>query len=784
MSDLYEQYGLEMEADTSAADISSFDKKEPAIPKKKGGVIRSVIALTLGIVIGVGASVGAIAGGGYYLLNSPAGSTLQTIGGYAGFNYEEQIKNKFLSEEYEDKSLLDIGKELASVIKDKNLVGLNNIVPSIGEYLDTLVNNMQTEFGVTMDTDTIISTPIDQLPAYLGETFRVTPLGSMLMATSKADSLEPILMEICYGEEGLHYYIDENGDIVMNEGYQAATFETLGTDPNSMINKISLAAVLPPKADDALMLSMTYGKENVTFALQRDENGTPIVDEKGHAVVTMLPLFYTMKDGSFYDHNDDLVDCQITEAENGFVKMIQDPAYNGDGEQIYYLKADADGKYYAYVSPADDAKQMLFKKTMIGDLSANSTTMINNICLKDALNIKYDPQHPENDPHPILFSLAYGMEGVDYIVDSATKEIIMLGDAHPRTIGDLRARGTDLINDITISDIMQAAHDDALGMYLLYGKKDIHYTIDENDNLVMLQQYIAISEDNAKVYNEYGEVLEQKTETTKGYVLDVANATYTDRNGIVYTYEAASPAKTIQTRDGQMSIYYLYKDGQPANFTKHSLGELAGTDNLISRLTDRLTLSEILHSSNLEENKFLKHVSHCTVNEIPDQLLDISITDMFSDEIYGAGAIKYEGDEPLNALEGQVIAYGDYYFAENGGYRKAELKSTWKYLLTDPTGVAAPSAYKAALHMNDLISNMTTNVQNATLRELKTDGIIAGLSDSMLDTPVISGYGSITFPLPDHAIPGETKMGDLTVTELLEYTGAMSQVISKLAAMQ
>jgi hypothetical protein len=447
------------------------------------------------------------------------------------------------------------------------------------------------------------------------------------------------------------------------------------------------------------------------------------------------------------------------------------------------LKAGANDKYYAYVSPSDDAQQVNFKKTMIGDLAANSTSMINNICLKDALNIKYDPQHPENDPHPILFSLAYGMEGVDYILDSATKEITMLGDAHPRTIGDLRARGTDLINDITISDIMQAAHDDALGMYLLYGKENVHYTIDGNDNLVMLQQYIAISEDNTKVYNEYGELLEQKTETAKGYVLDVDNATYTDRNGIVYNYQAANPVKTIKTKDGQMTVYYLFKNGQPANFTKHSLGELAGTDNLISRLTDRLTLSEILHNSNLEQNKFLKHVSHCTVNEIPNQLLDISITDMFSEEIYGQGAIKYEGSEPLNALEGKVIVYGEYYFAENGGYRKAELKSTWKYLLTDATGMKAPSEYKAALHMNDLITNMTTNVQNATLRDLKTDGIIAGLSESMLNTPVISGYGSITFPLPDHAIPGQTQMGDLTVTELLAYTGAMSQVISKLAGM-
>ena len=83
MSDLYEQYGLEMETDTSVADVPSVDKKEPSTPKKSGGWVRSIIALGLGVVIGVGA----IAGGGYYALTSPAGSTLETIGGFAGFNY-------------------------------------------------------------------------------------------------------------------------------------------------------------------------------------------------------------------------------------------------------------------------------------------------------------------------------------------------------------------------------------------------------------------------------------------------------------------------------------------------------------------------------------------------------------------------------------------------------------------------------------------------------------------------------------------------------------------------
>ena len=766
MSDLYEEYGLELESDPTPAEYTPAEKKEPVV-KKSGGWIRSAIALVLGIVIGVGAVVG----GGYFALTSPARDAIETIGGFAGINYEEQVKNKFLSEEYEDKTLLDIGKELAKVIKDKNLVGINNIVPAIGDYLEKMVGNMETEFGVTMDSDTIIATPFHELPAYLGETFRNTPLGSMLLATSKVDQLEPILMEICYGEEGVHYYIDENGEVVMNEGYQAATFETLGANPNSMINKISLAAVIPPSADDALMMSMAYGRENVTFIVETNEDGSAKLDENGHPVVTMLPLFFEKDGDTFLDYNGDPVSCDTTEVAEGIIKMDKHPTYDGAGTETYYLKASEDGKYYAYSSEtAEEGTQVNFKKTMIGDLSANSSNLINNVYLKDALNVKYDPAHPENDPHAILFSLAYGTEGVDYEVDPTTKAITMLGGATPRTIGDLRERGTDLINDIAISDIMHAEQDDALGMYLLYGKKGIHYDFDDDgSNFRMLQRYIAISADNTKIYNEYGEQLQRKDGETQGCDIDPATSTFTDIYGVTYTYQPG-PGKTVKTRDGQMQAYYLYQDGKDVMFTNHSLGELAGSDNLIYRLTDRLTLTEVLHDANLSENKFLKHVSDCTVSEIPDELMKLSFTDMFTEEIYGAGAMKHEGATPLTAADGKTIENGEYYTVDAAGYHKAELEGSWWYLLTDSDetdGITKPSEYLIASNMNDLLDNMTTNVEGATLYQLNQDGIISGL-ETLVDNDIIRPEGVTIegIPGPDKA----TKLGHLTVTEMLHYT--------------
>lgn len=780
MSDLYEQYGLEMEDEGIPADTLPESDNKPIV-KKKGGWLRSIIALVLGIVIGVGG----IVGGGYFALSQPAGSTLQMVGGFAGLDYESQIKNKFLAEEYEDKSLLQVGMELFKVATEKNLSGISNVVPVVGEYIDKLVNNMNSEFGVVMDSEKLLTTEFSQLPAYLGEVFRTTPLGNMLKATSKVDKLEPILMEVCYGEEGVHYHLDENGEVVMNEGYEAATFETFGTNPNSMINKISLAAVLPPKADDTLMLSMAYGRKDVTFVLEENEDGTVKLDEDGHPIVTMLPLFFEEEDGTFYDYNGDPVNCTVTTLDGGFIEMVKAPTFDGSGEQTYYLKQGADGKYYAYKEPTDTAEPATFKKTMIGDLSENSSAMINNIYLKDALKVEYG-EDPANDPHKILFSLAYGTEGVDYKVDPVTREITMIGDAQPRTIGDLRDRGNDIINDVAISDIMTAEHDDALSMYLLYGKNGIHYELDESDNVVMLQKYIAISDDGTRVYNEYGELLLEKTELNPGYVLD--GTTFTDINGIAYTCELSTPEKTIKTNDGNVEkVYYLFLDGEEAMFTNHSLGELSGGDNLISRLTDRLTLTEVLHDENLAHNKFLKHVSDCPVNEIPKQILEVSITEMFREDIYEGDFLQHTGDEPIQATDGTLIYKGEYYKVigtEIHVYNPtaADLKPTWWYLLNDPTGVKSPDDYKAATDMNALLTNMTTNVENSTLYNLKEDKIIGGLTDDLVNADIkreikVDGV-NVPLDLTPLGIPASAAtLGDLTVTQMLAYTTAVLALI-------
>lgn len=779
MSDIYEEYGLELESDDLFPE--GYGNPDKTTGKKKririsgGGWLKAAVALVLGAVIGLGG----VFAGGYLALSRPVRPTIELIGGFTGLNYEETIQNKLLSEEYENKTILEIAKELGTVITDKNLAGIDRVIPAFGDYLGEMIGNMNTQFGLSLDADTMINTEFAELPNYLGETFRTTPLGNILKATANGQELEPLLMEICYGQEGLDYIIDsETGEVVMLNGKQPAMIETFASEPSSLINSISLAAVVSPKADDPLMMSMAYGREGTTYEFDRDDDGNILLDSRGCPEVTMLPMYFLQDDdGHWTDYAGKKLNYLVSDADaNGFITMTKTDT-NGNPVATYYVKeTNGDGKFYAYTEPSDTAEPILFHKTMIGDITENSSNLVDNIMLKDAMNIYYLGNDPA--PHKIMFSLAYGREGVDYIVhrwdpdDSTTWTIEMINGSQPRTIGDLRGSGTNLINDIAIADIMHADPHDALSMYMLYGKENIHYVLDAEDNVIMLQKYIAISDDFTRVYNEYGELLHE-TE----YTLDTTTKAYTDCDGYVSYYTEPDPVKTITANDGtgEVKVYYLNeKNGNPAMYTAHTLGFLAGGDNLVSNMTKRLTISEILGEESVAENKFLKHLKDSTVTDLPNAISDLKFCDVFEEEIFinctlneGAPFASDDKDALGNPI---MVETGDWYYVDKyGKTHRSEtekvVQGTWKYLLMED-GVVNTD-YKVATDMNKMINNMTSNMQNATLNNLKADGILSDLDDSTLNTPLYEGC----------APAGKEVMGELTVVEMLTYTAALPEYI-------
>jgi hypothetical protein len=137
------------------------------------------------------------------------------------------------------------------------------------------------------------------------------------------------------------------------------------------------------------------------------------------------------------------------------------------------------------------------------------------------------------------------------------------------------------------------------------------------------------------------------------------------------------------------------------------------------------------------------------------------------------------------------------------------LVSTWKYLLKDatPTFEAAadgayvkvgesyvladsstpPSAqrYKAVYTAEDeykitqtgeLVGNMTSNIQNATLNELYQDEILALTNADILEKPVTYSFAGGVKTVPEIKDEnGNTKnyFGELTITEMINYVSAI-----------
>ncbi len=364
------------------------------------------------------------------------------------------------------------------------------------------------------------------------------------------------------------------------------------------------------------------------------------------------------------------------------------------------------------------------KKTTLGDLLSSDglDEALNNIYLKDALEIKDDSEHK------VLISLAYGEEGIDYEIDENGLIQVKEGK-YPRTIGQLRTMGGDLINGIPLSDIMSEDRDSNIVMYLLYGKKDIHYAIDNNNEVVMLQRQIAVL--GTKAYNEYGEAL--------GGNVSVANGTYIEGD-TTFTFDPAAPVGTVKTADGDATTYYLTNADGKVYYKKTSLGDMAGSDNLISNLTKRLTVGEIFDDDTMDTNRFLKHVKDETIDSLPTAIDNLTIQTVYKDKI--------DPDD-----DGVITG-------------------TWWYLLHKDGVMTDPKISE----MDNMVENLKANVHESTISQLQQDGMITGLTGD-LTTPIKTNIAGVALDLTGTGITDSMTIGDLTVSQMFNYVNAILDAI-------
>ena len=688
-------------------------KKKKEKKKKKHHLLRRIICLFLGFFLGIFATIGAIAGGVYYVASHTLEETTNKVDDIAGtdlyatlFGATDTEGNVttpgVLNPSYADATIIQFVEDISDAVGglsngDASLADLNEISPKVEGAVDKLVDTLA-GYGFQIDTQELLNTPFkgeNGLVAYIKDSMLDASAGDLFTSFS-GEALSPLLATICYGEEGVDYVKDEEGNVTMLGNATKTTVRDLvGEDLTNVFNKITVDSVVDVSSDNALMCSLAYGSAN-RYQFNGDK-------------VTMLQVAYTVDaTGSsvvLYDDTDEKVTGTVETISENFYKLTTE-----DG--VSYVK---DGR--AYLDEACTTP-ILYKKVKIGELQGDTMEIVDGVLLKDALELT-----------PTSSQLFLTLAG--YKVEKGE----LVEDGKARTIGDLRRDGEEVFNDICLADVMSLEdnYQSKITMRFLYGKSGVHYDLKmENGKPVvkMKEETIYVSQNDSSL------IFDENEEIIPGATADINAKTYTAPDGTQRSFKKAGP-KTLSNGQSVHICQFVDENGEPLYYKPTTIGDFKGDANIISNLINTLTIGETFDDELLDSNIFLKHVKDETIETLPDAISKLTVVDVYHDDVYD----------------------------ENGN-----LEGSWKYLLTDRnTGVVNDKI--TVVDMQEMIDNMQYNIHHATLYALKADGVLGNLEKDMLNKEIkrqISAGGT-TITIMENLPASKHYLGDLTVDEMLEY---------------
>ena len=618
-------------------------------PKRSSGILGKILAVLLGIIIGILAGIGGMAGLFYALVfKVKIKTSVNTINNFLGteINYADFINGK-----YGEKTIADFAGDtiyaLDDIAKSKgSLNTLNDLSPLVGELMigengtGGLVGFLN-EYYLNLEPDEVMdhilvkpsnatADPDVYLMDYIRKKVDDVPLADFLIKMGYP--LNDTLLAICCGIEYVEFEKNPDGTIKMLNGHKQLTLgEFLSEDLETAIYRLPIDSIMPINTDDKIMMVLAYGDE-FCYTLEKEANG--------EIRVVMNQVFYT------YDKTKKkLFNGRGTEVEASKVKnlnLTEGTCKLIDGDNVEYLKSDdVSGNivtFYAYSSNEyKDNHKIFYKKTTINDLQSGAVHLVEDMYIKDVLDI-------EAGDDRMLVSLAYGVKDVDYtiVVEDGVEKIVSINP--PRTIGDLRDRGEDLIYEIYLYDVIDTDTDDKLSSYILYGKEGMHYTVIDHDNVEMLQRQVAVA--GNKVYNEYGDVYLNQLNADGTFV----DKKKLDNDDDDTTYKlGASTGKTLTTVDGtKATLYYVVdEEGNPVKFPYISLGDLKGDSPILENMTKRLTLGDVIPEEEFENRTVLSKLQDTTLENLPDRMETLTVGEVFGDENIFLKSLK---DHPLEGL--------------------------------------------------------------------------------------------------------------------------------------
>ncbi len=419
--------------------------------------------------------------------------------------------------------------------------------------------------------------------------------------------------------------------------------------------------------------------------------------------------------------------------------------------------------------------------------------------------------------------LCYGVEGVDYKIENG--EYVMLGDSKALTVGDFMGEELDnRIKKLPLDSIMGTPEDDIMRL-LFYGTSN-RYTQTERGDIVMNQVFYTY--DGTNFYDENGDKLDLESDAPVPGIENCYLLTFKDgtkqivilgENNKYYAYTTSGATINQGFCDGEN-----FYDENGDKLDLENVTPIPGSENCYL-LTFKDGTKQLVKLSS--DNTYLAFTTRevcyqkTTIKNLPDAINSLTIDDVFGDHFTyrtynpttGVYTSYFENGnhQPIDA-DGNLIE--DAYLIDinndpvddgDGIITREEadkaLTGTWKYLLMDrkEDGTFEIDHHHTLTEMEQMMEYMSNNVQAATVRELKLDGIVKNLDDDTLDKVIVGEVptgnlieidGELKPEIKEVMINGvradeldgepldEDHVGDLSIEQLMLYMAAMLDIVS------
>ncbi len=607
---------------------------------KPRGFFWRVLGICLAFFMGIFATVGGAVGAGVILLNRPAKDLLSTL------RIPLDDVDKILSEDYLNKSVFaiydDLMGEVIPNLSDPSALTLGVIskyTPLVDNYItETLMPNLES-LGIHLELNGengLKTVPLNGIADYaMGTLLPQVKLGPVLgldkdVTLEKIDKNAP-MYALCYGKLGVDYTIgtktDESGTtttVTMLDGHaekgitdliptlkkDSATAPTAaesgGEDEGGsnsggimdVLGGLELGSFLgldirlsgEEGQNNAMLYAMCYGSEGAdyTFVPLMDSSDQPIEGgqvlkrtEDGKAATTVDKL---ISDSNSFINDLSLGSLLGLES----AESLENRANNAMMYTLCYGTENVDWE-------VKDGKLVMFEghdPVTIGKLTTNSNDVLNDLPLGEMLGLNTAEKVADRSKNALMYSLCYGVEGVDFTVDPDTGLIEMMEGVDAVTLGDLTSNSSEYINKMEVDTVLGiTAESDSILRTVAFGNEAAK---DENG------AYIMDGDDPSKFATE--KVKDPETGEPKEELQYLNGGKY-------YIEEGEGGKKTVvmlpDPNDPDGKTYY----------SKKTIGDLTAAD---ANLLDGVTLGSLL---NYQEGQsgIMDAMQSWTIDDLKDQ---------------------------------------------------------------------------------------------------------------------------------------------------------------------